>query len=84
MLDEYASRMGSHQRIYAKLSIILFLCCVIPSLRNILIGSPTPSYLFSSPMGFCQAQHGLSFNGLIGLSPNLLYPDLVRNMHEEK
>jgi hypothetical protein len=52
-LDEDASLMGNHRRIYAKLSIILFLCRVRDSSSNILIGSRTPSSFFSSPMGCC-------------------------------
>jgi hypothetical protein len=66
-----------------KLSIILFLCRVRASSSNILIGYHAPSYLFSSPMDFCRAWHGRSCNGSIGLSPNFLYPNLVRDMHEE-
>jgi hypothetical protein len=53
-LDEDASPVGIHRRICAKLSIISFLCHVRASSRNILKGSPAPSYLFSSPMGFCR------------------------------
>jgi hypothetical protein len=55
-LDEDASPVGNHRRICGKFSIILFIFCVRASSRNILIGSPAPSYLFSSPMGFFQAQ----------------------------
>lgn len=83
-LDEDASPMGNHRRVCTKLSIILFLCCVMDSSRNILIGAPAPSYCFSSPMGFCQALCDRSGNGSIGSSPNFLYPDLVGDMHEEK
>jgi hypothetical protein len=83
-LDEDASPVGSCRRIYAKLSIILFLYHARASLSNILIGSPAPSYLFSSPMGCFQARRDRSCNGSIGSSPNFLYPDLVGDMHKEK
>jgi hypothetical protein len=84
LLDGDASPMGSRRRICAKLSIISFLCHMRDSSANILIGSPTPSSFFSSLMGFCQARRSRSCNGLIGLSSNFLYPDLVGDMHEEK
>jgi hypothetical protein len=83
-LDEDSSPMGNRQRIYTKFSIISFLCCTRDSLRNILKGYPTPSYLFASPMGFCWAQHERYTNGLIGLSTNFLYLDHVEDMHEKK
>jgi hypothetical protein len=83
-LDENASPMGNRQRICAKLSIILFHCCVRDSSSNILIGSHASSSFFLSPMGFCWARRNLSCNGLIGSSPNFLYPNLVGDMHEEK
>ena len=83
-LDEDASLVGNRRRIYAKLSIISFLCHARDSSSNILIGYPTPSYLFLAPMGCCWARHDRSHNGSIGSSPNIFYPDLVRDMHEEK
>ena len=83
-LDEYASLVGSHRRICGNFCIILFLCRARDSLRNILIGSPSPSSLFSSPMGCCRAWCDQSCKGSIVLSPSLLYPDLVGDMHEEK
>jgi hypothetical protein len=83
-LDEDASPVGSRRRIYAKLSIILFLCRVRASSSNILIGYPSPSSFFSSAMGCFRARHDQYCNGSIDSSPNLLYPDLVRDMHEEK
>jgi hypothetical protein len=79
-LDEDASSVGSHRRICAKLSIISFLCHARASLRKILIGSPSPSSLFLSPMGCCWDQCSRSCNGSIGSSPNFLYPDLVEDM----
>jgi hypothetical protein len=83
-LDEDASPVGSHRRIYPMLSIISFLCHERDSSRNILKGSPTPSSFFSSPMGFYRARHGRYCNGSISSSPNFLYPDVVMHMHEEK
>jgi hypothetical protein len=83
-LDEYSSPMGSHRRICAKLSIILFLFHARDSLSNILIGYPAPSSFFSSPMGFFWVRHDRYCNGLIGSIPNFLYLDLVEDMHEEK
>jgi hypothetical protein len=83
-LDEDVSLVGSRRRIYAKLSIILFLFRTRASSRNILIGSPSPSSFVSSPMGCCQARRDRSGNGSIGSRPNFLYPDLIGDMHEEK
>ena len=83
-LDEDVFHVGSRQRICTKLSIISFLCHARDSSRNILKASPTPSYLFSSPMDFFWARRGRSCKGSIGSSPNFLYPDLVGDMHEEK
>ena len=82
--DEDASPMGNRRRIYAKFSIILFLCRSRASSSNILIGSPAPSSFFSSPMGCFHARCYRSCNDSIGSSPNFLYPDLVEDMHEEK
>jgi hypothetical protein len=82
--DEDASPMGNHQSICVNLSIILFLCRMRASSRNILIRSPSSSSLFSSPIGCFRARHNRSCNDLIGSSPNFLYPDLVEDMHEEK
>jgi hypothetical protein len=83
-LGEDASPVGSSRRIYTKLSIILFLFRARDSSSNNLIGSLAPSTLFSYPMGCFWARHNRSCNDLIGLSPNFLYPDLVRDMHKEK
>jgi hypothetical protein len=83
-LDEDASPVGSHRRICVKLSIILFLCHARDSFNNILIASLGPSSLFSSPMGCYRARRDQNCNGSIGSSPNFLYPDLVKDMHEEK
>jgi hypothetical protein len=83
-LDEDASPVGNRRRICAKFSMISFLFHVRASSRSILIGSPTPSYFFLSPMGCFQARRDRSCNGLIGSSPNFLYPDLVGDMHKEK
>ena len=48
--------IGSHERVWVKLSIILFLCYVRASSSNNLIRSPTSS-LFSSPgMWGCSGQ----------------------------
>jgi hypothetical protein len=58
LLDEDASHVGNRQRIYAKLSIISFLCHARDSSSNILKGSRAPSYFFSSPMSFGWVQHG--------------------------
>jgi hypothetical protein len=82
--DEDGSLMGNCRRIYAKLSIISFLCRARDSLSNILIRSPDLSYFFSSPMGCYRTQCSRSGNVLIGSSPKFLYPDLVGDMHEEK
>ena len=82
-LDGYASPVGSHRRIYANLSIISFLYRIRSSLNKILIGSPTPSSFFSSPMGCCQDLHNRPGNGSIGSSSNFLYPNRVGYMHEE-
>jgi hypothetical protein len=84
LLDEDASPVGSHQRIYVKLSIISFLCRARASSRNILIGSPVPSSFLSSPMGCCLDRRDRSGNGSMGSIPHFLYPDLVGDMHEEK
>jgi hypothetical protein len=54
-LEEDVSPVGSRIRIYAKLSIIVFLYCTRASSSNILKGFPAPSYFFSSPMGCCRA-----------------------------
>jgi hypothetical protein len=83
-LDEDASPVGSHRRICAKFSIISFLCRVRDSSSNILIGSPAPSYFFSSPWVFVGLGMTDLANDLIGSSPNFLYPDLVGDMHKEK
>jgi hypothetical protein len=83
-LDEDASPVGIHRRICAKLSMISFLCCMRDSSRKILIRSPSPSSLFSSPMGCFRSRRNRSCNGSIGSSPNFLYLDLVGDMHEEK
>jgi hypothetical protein len=83
-LDEDASLVGSHRRICMKLSIISFFCRVRDSSSNILIGSPSPSSFFSSPMGCCRARCDRYYNGSFGLSPNFLYPYLIEGMHEEK
>ena len=84
MLDEDASPVGSHWRIYAKLSTIYFLCHARASSSNILIGSPAPSSLFSSPMGCCWARRDRSCNDSIGSSPNFFYSNLIGDMHEKK
>jgi hypothetical protein len=84
LLDEDASPVGSHRRIYENFSIISFLCHARDSSSNISKGSPAPSYFFSSPMGFFGAQHDRSCKGSTGSSPNFLYPDFVRDMHKEK
>jgi hypothetical protein len=76
-LDEDASPVASRQRIYTNFSIILFLCRARDSSSNILIGSPAPSSFFSSPMDFLWVHCNRYCNGLIGLSPNFLYLDLV-------
>jgi hypothetical protein len=83
-LDEYDSHVGSHRRIYAKFSIISFLCRARDSSSNILKGSYDPSSFFSSPMGCCQDRCDRSCKSLIGSSPNFLYLDFVKDMHEEK
>jgi hypothetical protein len=82
--DEDSSPVGIYQRIWVNLSIILFLCRARDSSSNILIGYPTPSYLFSSPMGCFRARHDRSGNGSMGSNPNFLYPNLAGDMHEEK
>jgi len=51
LLDEDVFPVGIHRRIYAKLSIIAFLCHLSDFLSNILKVSSTPSSLFSSTMG---------------------------------
>jgi hypothetical protein len=84
LLDEDASLVGSRQRICIKLSIILFLFRARDSLRKISIGSHAPLSFFSSPMCFCRDRRDRYCNELIGSSPNFLYLDLVRDMHEEK
>jgi hypothetical protein len=50
--DEDVSHVGSRQRIFTKMYIISFLRRTRASSRNSLKGSPTPSYLFSSPISF--------------------------------
>jgi hypothetical protein len=51
-LDEYSSTVvGNYQKIWEKLSIISSLCHARAPLKNNLIGSLAPSYLFSSTMG---------------------------------
>jgi hypothetical protein len=57
------SPIGNHQRIYANLSIIAFLCRTRASSRKNLKGSPASSYLFSSTMGGCHDQWGWSCKG---------------------
>jgi hypothetical protein len=49
--DEDVLHVGSGRRIYAKLSIIPFICRAKASSRNNLKGSHAPSSLFSSTMG---------------------------------
>jgi hypothetical protein len=51
-LDEDASPVGSHRRIYAKLSIISFLCRARASSRIFLKGSPAPSSSSCPPWVF--------------------------------
>ena len=82
--NEDASPVGTHRRICAKLSIISFIFHARDSLSNILIGSPAPSSLFSSPMGFCRARRDRYCNGSIGLIPNFFYPYLLGDMHGQK
>jgi hypothetical protein len=82
-LDEYSSPVGSHRRICANLFVISFLFSARDSSRIILKGYTTPSYLFVSPMGCCQARCSRYYKGSTSSSPNFLYLDLVRDMHEE-
>jgi len=49
LLGEDVSLVGSHPRIWEKLSIIVFLCHSMASLRNILKGSPTHPLSFLLP-----------------------------------
>ena len=82
-LDEDASPVGSHQRIYSKLSIISFLCRARASSSNILMGSPAPSSIFSSAMRGGLVRRGRPSSSWTSSRPNSLYPDLVGDMHGE-
>jgi len=81
-LDADEPPMGNHWRIWAKLSIIAFLCFSRAPSTNILIGSPAPSSFFSSPMGGCRGLRGWSCKGSTRSSPTSLYPDLVEDMQK--
>jgi len=54
LLDEDVSPVGSHRRIWEKLSIIASLYLSRASLSNILKGSHAPLSFFSSAMGVRQ------------------------------
>lgn len=75
--DEDASSVGIRRRIWAKLSIIAFLCRSRASSRNILKGYPALSSLFSSTIGGRRGLWGWSCKGSTSSSPNYLYPDLI-------
>ena len=74
LLDADAPYVGSRWRIWAKLSIIAFLCFSRASSSSILIGYPAPLSFFSSTKGGYQGLRGWSCKGSTSLISNTLYP----------
>jgi hypothetical protein len=83
-LEEDVLSVGSHRRIYAKLSIISFFFCARDSSNNNLKGHAIPSYLFSPSMEGILGMREIVSSIETSSRPNSLYLDLVGDMHEER
>jgi hypothetical protein len=80
-LEEDASHVSRCRRICAKLSIILFLCCVRASSSNILKGYLVPSSFFSPATRGRSGVRELWSSRETSLRPNSLYSYFVGDMH---